>query len=267
MPSTSDTVKILRARWFNNPNLESIPALNELLRLMGRWRATVLANTYVKLHGKVVYSGPFEGMEYLDYATEGCLLPRLLGCYEDELHADLARFQKGGLRTVVDIGCAEGYYAVGLARMMPEVRVDAFDIDPKAREACADLARRNGVEDRVSISGEFTGDMFERYVDQDALVIIDAEGFEDVLMNPELYPALHKLKIIMETHPMFKPGVVDRMHARFGATHDIVVHLQGPKAPKLPQWLQDLGHLDHLIAVWEFRAGPTPWFVMTPKAG
>eukprot|EP01035_Chromulina_nebulosa_P055669 gene55669-76303_t len=77
-------------------------------------------------------------------------------------------------------------------------------------------------------------------------------------MNPELYPALHKLKIIMETHPMFKPGVVDRMHARFGATHDIVVHLQGPKAPKLPQWLQDLGHLDHLIAVWEFRAGPTP---------
>eukprot|EP01035_Chromulina_nebulosa_P010831 gene10831-14521_t len=69
LPSTSDTVKILRARWFNNPNLESIPALNELLRLMGRWRATVLANTYVKLHGKVVYSGPFEGMEYLASAA------------------------------------------------------------------------------------------------------------------------------------------------------------------------------------------------------
>jgi hypothetical protein len=33
-----------------------------------------------------------------------------------------------------------------------------------------------------------------------------------------------------------------------------------------PWWLKDLSHLDQLLAVWEWRAGPTPWLVMTPKA-
>lgn len=266
MPSTAITLRLLQAKYFSNADLGKIPTLNELLRLMGRWRATLLANTYVRHHGKVIFAGPFAGMEYLDYATEGCLVPRLLGCYEDELHDDLRRFADEGVDTVVDIGCAEGYYAVGLARMISHARVHAFDIDPRAREACQDLAKRNGVEERVTVRGEFTGDMFAEFVDAKALVIIDAEGFEDVLMRPDLHPALKKLRIIMETHPMYRPGIVERMYERFSASHDILVRQQGPKTLKLPQWLQDLGHLDHLLAVWEFRSGPTPWFVMTPHA-
>ena len=267
MPSTGDTVRILKANYLANPSLGTIPTLNLLLRLMARWRATLIGNTYVQHHGVKVYSGPFKGMEYLNYATEGCLVPRLLGCYEDELHADLQRFADNGVDTLIDIGCAEGYYAVGLARFMPNLQVHAFDTDHKARTACADLAARNDVADRVHIAGEFTGDMFEQFADRNTLVFIDAEGFEDDIMRPELFPALARLNIIMETHPMYRPGVVERMRERFSATHDIIVHNQRPKTLELPQWIQDLTHLDQLIAVWEFRSGPTPWFVMTPKAG
>jgi len=28
--------------------------------------------------------------------------------------------------------------------------------------------------------------------------------------------------------------------------------------------MQGLGHLDHLLATWEWRMGPTPWLVMEP---
>ena len=127
MPSTKDTAHLLRSRYFADPNLNTISSLNQLLRLMARWRAKLLTNTYVQHHGVRVYSGPFKGMEYLDYATEGCLVPRLLGCYEDELHADLQRFVDMGVDTIVDIGCAEGYYAVGLARFMPAAQIHAFE--------------------------------------------------------------------------------------------------------------------------------------------
>ena len=58
-------------------------------------------------------------------------------------------------------GCAEGYYAVGMARLAPEITVYAYDIEERARIACADLAQRNGVADRVIVGGEFAPDGFE----------------------------------------------------------------------------------------------------------
>jgi hypothetical protein len=53
-----------------------------LLRLLGRWRSIMLANTFVSRQGVRIWSGPFEGMEYVKEATEGALIPRLLGTYE-----------------------------------------------------------------------------------------------------------------------------------------------------------------------------------------
>jgi hypothetical protein len=266
MPDTNTTTKLLRARVTDDSDYGSPDSLNKILRLMARWRAQLLANTYIRHHGLKIFSGPFEGMEYLNYATEGCLVPRLIGCYESELHADLADFAQSGIDTIVDIGCAEGYYAVGLARLMPGATVHAFDIDERARTACADLAARNHVQDRVIIKGEFVGEMFEDFADKKTLVIIDAEGFEDVIMRPDLYPGLTRLNIIMETHPGLKRGVFDRMLERFTPSHDIIVRKQGPKTMPLPAWLQDLGHLDQLLAVWEFRSTMTPWLVMRPHA-
>ena len=52
---------------------------------------------------------------------------------------------------------------------------------------------------------------------------------------------------------------------RFAATHNIKVVRQHAKTTALPDWLAELNHLDQLLAVWEWRAGPTPWLVMTPK--
>jgi methylase of polypeptide subunit release factors len=56
---------------------------------------------------------------------------------------------------VIDIGAAEGYYAIGFARRLPAARVIASDLDPVARLLCWLLARRNGVGDRVSVCPGF----------------------------------------------------------------------------------------------------------------
>ena len=34
----------------------------------------------------------------------------------------------------------------------------------------------------------------------------------------------------------------------------------------VPDWLMASNHLDQLLAVWEWRLGPTPWLVMRPKS-
>lgn len=239
--------------------------VNELLRLLGRWRSRMIANTYMRHHGTVIWGGPFRGMEYVGAATEGALAPRLLGTYESELHPYLAQIAQSGLDCVVDVGCAEGYYAVGLARMIPGVTVHAYDIDPRARAACGELAARNGVADRVIVGGEFKPDGFDAFAGKRALVLVDAEGAELDILQPHLSPALAGMSLIVETHDVYRPGAMAAMVERFSPSHDIVVVRQQPKTFDPPPWFSGLNHLDQLLAVWEWRLMPTPWLVMRPK--
>ena len=261
-----DVANWIKARIARDPPISAEPELNTLLRVVAIWRSRAIANTLAQHHGAKILNGPFAGMDYVKDATEGALAPRLLGSYESELHPAIARFAAEGFDCVIDVGCAEGYYAVGLARLMPTVTVYAYDIVEKARIACAELAAKNGVSDRVIIGELFTPTGFEAFADRKCLVMMDVEGAEDDLLRPDLSPALAQMSLIVETHDVYRPGVLERVRERFAATHDIQRLDQQAKTTPLPDWLARMGHLDHLLAVWEWRVRPTPWLVMTPKA-
>jgi len=264
-PLTTHVGNLLRQRVAALPPEPSVDEVNQSLRLLGRWRSQLLSNTYIARHGAKIWGGPFEGMEYVTSASEGALIPRLLGTYEDELHPHLRAIIDGGLDSIVDVGCAEGYYAVGLARMAPDVTVHAYDIDERARTMCAELAAKNGVSDRVKIGGEFAPDGFEAFAGQRVLVMVDTEGAEVDILQPDKSAALAGMHIIVETHDIYRPGALATMMQRFSPTHDIVRVDQQPKTFQMPDWLQAAPHLDQLLAVWEWRAAPTPWLVMRPK--
>jgi len=242
-------------------------ALYNLLRLLGRWRSMLIAEAYVREQGAKIWGGPFAGMDYVTRATEGALIPRLLGTYESELHPHLDDFAKGGLDCVIDVGCAEGYYAVGLARLMPTATVYAHDTDENARLACRALAEKNGVAERVVIGAEFKPDGFQAFAGRRVLVMVDAEGAELDILQPALSPALAGMNVIVETHDIYRPGARATLIERFAPTHDIAVVVQQPKTFNPPPWFANLSHLDQLLAVWEWRVRPTPWLVMRPKGG
>lgn len=265
MSLTLDVAARIRAWVAAWPERPDEPTLQRVLRFLGQWRSLMLSNTYLRLEGPTIWGGPFKGMQYLTQAAEGALMPRLLGTYESELHPHFAALVAEGLDVIVDIGCAEGYYAVGLARMAPEVTVRAHDIDEKAQAACRALADLNGVADRVVVGGEFAPSDFEAFAGRRVLVLVDAEGAELDILQPALAPALATMAIIVETHDVHRRGALAAMLERFSATHDIVRVDQQPKAFDMPAWLQGLPHLDQLIAVWEWRVKPTPWLVMRPK--
>jgi len=249
--------------WRETPDIEE---LNAILRRLGRWRSRLLANTFMARQGTTVVQGLFAGMDFIVEATEGALIPKLLGVYESELHPHLRAIAETGLDCVIDVGCAEGYYAVGLARMLPDVVVHAHDIDDVARRLCGELAAKNGVADRVIIGGEFKPDDFEAFAGRKVLVIVDAEGAEVDILQPALSPALAHMSIIVETHDIYRPGALALIAERFAGTHRIVRVDQQQKLYEAPAWLQELSQLDQLLAVWEWRAQPTPWLVMRPKA-
>ncbi len=239
--------------------------LEQALRHLAKWRSALLDNTVVAHTGHVVQGGPFRGMDYGVAAAEGARAARLLGCYEAGLAPVIETIIARGYARVIDVGCAEGYYAVGLARRMPGAKVLARDISGQAQALCRALAARNGVADRVAGGGIFTHADFALCADAPTAVICDIEGAEDQLLDPAAAPGLLQADILVESHEGMRPGLTARLAARFAASHH-VTRIDRVLAPGLlPPWAEGLSDLDRLLLLWEWRAAPTPWLWMERK--
>lgn len=246
----------LRAIMDETPSQKSLEAA---FRLLAKWRAQLIDNTIVKRSGKMVLGGPFAGMDYSVGVTEGAGPPRRLGCYEAVLIPVIETIIARAYPLVVDIGAADGYYAVGLARRMPGTRVLARDTNLAAQAACRTLAAINGVADRVDVGGEVSHSDFDLCNKTESLVICDIEGAEDALLDPARAPGLLDADILVEVHDCFALGLSSRIAARFAATHRVTRLDRRIDGGALPSWMEELSDLDRLIALWEWRAGPTPW--------
>ena len=239
--------------------------LNNALRLLSKWRSVLIQNTLLQQQGTVVMQGPLAGMDFLSQSAEGCHIAKLLGCYEQPLQPFIEQAITNAYPTILNIGCAEGYYAVGMAKRMPNTQVLAFDLNPKAQEVCAALAQKNAVSDRVKVGALFKPEDFETHRNQKVLVLCDIEGAENELLNPEAAPALKGMDIIVESHECLIPGITKVLIDRFKDTHQItLINDDGQRnLQQAPQWFNNLAHLDQLLATWEWRSGATPWLVMT----
>lgn len=222
-------------------------------------------------HGLVVQGGPFKGMKYVpQIATPArligdALLPKLVGCYEAELHGTLATLPQAKYTRIVNIGCAEGYYAVGLALRDPGVVVFAFDTLPRERQFCAEMATANGVADQVRIGAECTVEALNSLASDQTLIICDCEGCELALLDPVRAPGLSRSDVLVELHDCVNPTISKRVPERFAATHEIT-HIQ-----RSPRDLGTYGALSTMtpyrqrLSASEFRWGPISWAFMRSK--
>jgi hypothetical protein len=102
---------------------------------------------------------------------------------------------------VIVIGCAEGYYANGLAKLLPNVPVLAIDIDGDALDKSRKMAAANNIEDQVSFSQKDSIDhLLELDVNSRALIICDCEGCEFAIFGNNVLPRLQKSDLIIEMH-------------------------------------------------------------------
>jgi hypothetical protein len=152
----------------------------------------------------IVKNGPFKGIVYPSLASAGSMLcPKLLGTYELELAAIFRADYLRQFNLIVDVGCAEGYYAVGCAVAAPASRVIAYDTSEQARRLCEQMAEANQVSERIQIKSECTSSDFANLDGCRALVIVDCEGYEAELFQEETVTNLRACDLIIEIHPQF----------------------------------------------------------------
>jgi len=175
-----------------------------------------------------------------------------------------------GYDTIVDVGCAEGYYAVGLALRLPHAEVYAFDTNANAKQLCAQMARLNGVVDRIHIQG-FCDEAVLRSIPlgDRALIVSDCEGYEGSLFNRQVAEFLIPHDVIVETHDFIDIEISSKMRDAFSKTHHIRSIKSTDDIEKVHacqnRALESYSARDKYLALREGRDAIMEWLVMTSK--
>lgn len=236
--------------------------LHAVFDFLLHYRCLLINNTILQKDGDRVYGGPFAGMVLPDPANR-LQAPLLLGCYEGELHDIVRAIPDAGYQHLINIGCGEGYYAVGIKRMAPHIQVWAHDIDPDAQRKCRETAALNGVD--IHVGGIFDPQQFALHQGYRTLVWCDIEGAEEMLLDPARYPALAGMDILVELHPTATGHTRDTVPARFADTHSVDIRHPRGYAFDMPEWLRDGSQLNQLLARLEWRGTATPWAMMRAR--
>jgi hypothetical protein len=215
----------------------------------------------------LVLTGPFRGMLYLDETVWGLVPPKWLGAYEIELADIIEEIVHHRYSRILNIGCAEGYYAVGLALRDPACEIFAFDIDPICRSQSRRLASLNQLVDRVQVRGECNHGQLNNLINARTLVLSDIEGYEVVLLDPAKVPKLRDVDLLIEVHEQSEflgempPDqlIIDR----FRDSHMIERRVSFDRNAWINQyqglWRDRLSREEIAEAVDECRPGPQTW--------
>ena len=219
-----------------------------------------------KQFGQKVLSGPFQGMPYGDNALCSAYVAKLVGSYEEELHDIVQQIIEKRYSTVIDIGCAEGYYAVGLAVQMPDAQVYAFDVDEEAQHYCTELAQRNKVADRVKVRGLCDHATLQKLCTPQTIVICDCEGCESHLLDPARAPALKQCDMLVELHEFMEAGLTNQLLERFKETHNCDLIDTTERDPSAYAVLSHVLPGDRYLAVREGREASMQWAHLVQKS-
>jgi hypothetical protein len=223
---------------------------------------------FKKTQGRVA-DGPFKGLEFVEHAVWGSAAPFLAGCYEAEIWSAVEAIIASKPDRVVDVGAAEGYYAVGLAVRIPTATVYAYDIDPEARRVCGEVAILNGTSDRVVVRGECNSSDLAELAGPGCAMVIDCEGYEKDLFDPAAVPGLVSTLILVELHDFVDPTISKLISERFAPSHRIEVFRATERDPSLVAAVAVLSAEDQQVAVSEHRPTdpyPMEWMLLTPRS-
>lgn len=216
----------------------------------------------------IVKDGPFKGMKYPDFIAFGsAMYPKLHGCYEAEINPELEKLLKNDYANIIDVGCAEGYYAVGLAMRKPNAIVYAYDINEEALAACKKMAILNKVDNHIRFETFCSPDTLSKFdFSKRSLVLCDCEGYEMELFTKEAVNNLKNCDVLVEMHDLYNERISPTVEAAFANTHNATEIYSQNTFKKMAQ-LGMRGSLtdDQVQTFFTERNGIMKWVVFTPK--
>lgn len=228
-------------------------------------RVAKISRSLFEQVGQEVQRGPFKGM-LLPPLEDGYWHPsKLCGTYEEELYPILTSLSSRAYQRVINVGCGDGYFVVGLARNCPESQVYGYDVNENSKQVAKSVAAVNMVSN-VQFEALCSHESLSESSGLRTLVFCDCEGCEDQLLNPEPCPSLKEFDILVETHDHIVERITETLISRFKETHEIEALVSKPRTPEAIKELSTLPKVDRSLALDELRhkAGGT-WLWMKAR--
>lgn len=240
----------------------------ELLPIIERQKTEQIINSKLKSKFKdlTVQNGVFKGLKYPNFYSHGSsLYSKLLGTYENELNPVFNVLSNQNFDKIIDVGCAEGYYAVGLARMFPTAKVEGYDIISEAREFCDEMAQINKVDNLVVKTYFGNEQVSNLNPNEKILMLVDCEGYEYELFNSGNISYLNNTLLIIELHDLKNEKISPHLKNLFSATHkmEFIYSINPLEKLKGLDVLENLNEDEKLFGFSE-RTGIMQWMILTP---
>lgn len=221
-----------------------------------------LSNKVFQRTNYIVESGPFTGMKLLAFNTWGDddIGSKLLGAYEHVLHCAIEDIINSKPKVVINVGCADGYYALGLALRLPEAKVFGCDIHTIAENALMSNARNNGLENQVEYINNVHHKELNEKIVPNTVLVVDCEGFEIDLLDIKHVPGLANCRILVECHDFIGTPITNILINRFDKTHYIDNIKEGDI-----QTIPWMSIEESRILLDEHRPVKMNWLYMIPK--
>ena len=222
-------------------------------------------------YGLEIAFGPFKGMKLSPNAwwSNKNMTAQVLGIYEANVIVKLERYAER-FSNFIDIGAADGYYAVGSVVNGIYKKSHAFEINELGRTIILETAKINNCEELVSVYGEATESKIRDIIKEDgnALVIIDIEGGEFDLLSDDMLNCLRQCVVICELHPfMFSDGASKLSSLLERCDSSFEIAFSERQTYELPEcdFLDGLPDDARLLAFSEGREAAMQWLILVPK--
>jgi hypothetical protein len=195
---------------------------------------------------------------------------QILGTYEEHVLQELLYFKEKGINCFIDIGAADGYFAVGMAYSQTFENIYAFEISRLGQEIILDTATQNQCEQLITINGEANSSTIAELIWQhkQAVFLIDIEGAEYTFLNLEMLDLLKNCCVICELHPwLIEKGyeLQNILLSTASERFDINIIKREVYRPNNYEEFDDFTDEERLIAVGEGRHKNMQWLVLKPK--
>jgi hypothetical protein len=222
-----------------------------------------LSDELARITDDTITAGPFKGARLpVSWRDRGS---KLLGFYEQELHPFVEAVIEWKPDVVVNVGCADGYYAIGMANRIPGAKSFAYDLDPLAQVACKTARDINHI-DLVVLGLCTDAELRERTEKAERpFMLVDCEGGERELLLSNEY-SYSNARIIVECHDFVDRSITSSLVDKFSQTHSIQTIKQAGRNPFSHPITASWAENDLWIVVSERRPERMHWLYMIPKA-
>ena len=217
---------------------------------------------FEKFNG-VVQDGIFKNLKFK--INRLGLHSKILGIYENQLQMYIKDAINKKPNLIINIGCGDGYYGLGIANILKESKCILVDTNKSELQSAEQNAQANNllnVEFKLNIEDEEINELCSS--NDKSFIIIDAEGWEINLLDHEKFNQFQNASLLIECHDFIHKNITNNLINKFLFSHKIFV-IDDCKKSIMFDFLDFLTLEDKLFIQSEGRPTAMKWLYMSPK--